>query len=224
MKKILVLAPHADDEVLGCGGTIDKYSKQGHHVYVAVLTDASLGAKELFSKKLIEKVRKEAVVANDILNVKDLSFYDLPAPRLDQYPIYKIANLIKEIINKIKPTIVLIPSEKDLHVDHKIINNSAMIAVRPIQDFRVNYVLAYETLSETHWVSKNSQTFAPNFFEELSEKNVKLKQKSFSSYKSQLKKFPNPRSLKGIQILANLRGMQIGTPNAEAFEVKIQIN
>ena len=61
MKKILVLAPHADDEVLGCGGTIDKYSKQGHHVYVAVLTDASLGAKELFPKKLIEKVRKEAI-------------------------------------------------------------------------------------------------------------------------------------------------------------------
>lgn len=224
MKKILVLAPHADDEVLGCGGTIYKYSKKGCQINVAVLTNANKGAEELFSKNLIKKIRKEASEANKILNVKNLMFYDLPAPRLDQYPIYKIANLIQEILKKIKPDTIFIPSEKDMHVDHKIINQASMIATRPINNFIIKRVFAYETLSETHWGIRFNNDFSPNYFERLSDLNIKFKKKSFLKYKSQIKKFPHPRSIKGIETLANFRGMQIGSEYAEAFEVKLNLN
>ena len=88
MKKILVLAPHADDEVLGCGGTINKYSKSGSDVYVSILTNASVGAPELFSKNNIKNIRNEAVAACKDLKVKKLLFEEFPAPSLDQYPIY----------------------------------------------------------------------------------------------------------------------------------------
>lgn len=224
MKKILVLAPHADDEILGCGGTIDKYSKLGSKVYVSILTNANIGAEELFSKNLIKKVRNEALQANELLNVKNLNFSELPAPRLDQYPSYKISNLIQKKITKFKPDTVFIPSEKDIHIDHKIINQAALVALRPINKHKVKLILAYETLSETHWMNTNSNTFSPNHFEKLNSENIKQKKKSFSRYKSQLKKFPHPRSLKGIDILANFRGMQICTEYAEAFEVKMNLS
>jgi LmbE family N-acetylglucosaminyl deacetylase len=224
MKKILILAPHADDEVLGCGGTIHKYSKLGYQVHVSVLTNASVGAQELFSKNLITKIRSEASDANKILNVKNLMFYDLPAPCLDQYPSYKIANLIQKIINKIKPDTIFIPSEKDMHIDHKIINQTAMVALRPVNKHNVKRVFAYETLSETHWGIRFNKTFSPNYFEKLTNQNIRLKQKSFLKYKSQVKKFPHPRSTKGIEVLSNFRGMQIGSDYAEAFEVKMYLS
>jgi len=224
MKKILILAPHADDEILGCGGTIHKYKKLGYQIHIVILTNANIGDEELFSKNLIKKIRKEAYNANKILNIKNLIFYDLPAPRLDQYPIYKIANLIEKIFKQIKPDTVFIPSEKDMHFDHKIINNAAMIAARPINKNNIKRIFAYETLSETHWGVCFNKPFSPNYFEILNEENIKFKKKSFQQYKSQLKKFPHPRSVKGVVTLANFRGMQINSQYAEAFEVKLYLN
>ena len=174
-----------------------------------------------FFQKFNKKVRNEALQANELLNVKNLNFSELPAPRLDQYPIYKISNLIQKKIKKFKPDTVFIPSEKDIHTDHKIISQAALVALRPINEHKVKLILAYETLSETHWMNTKSNTFSPNHFEILNSENIKQKKKSFSRYKSQLKKFTHPISLKGIDILANFRGMQICTEYAEAFEVKM---
>jgi len=223
-KKILIIAPHADDEILGCGGTISKYCKMGIQVYISILTNAYLGAPEFFSKKQIKNIRQESISANKILKVKNLTFNELPAPALDQYPIYKIANLILGTINKIKPDTIFIPSEKDIHIDHKIINHAAMVALRPINKHIVNRILAYETLSETHWSDNTNNSFAPNYFEKLSIQNIESKKKSFLRYKSQVKNFPHPRSLKGIEVLANFRGMNIGTKYAESFEIKRDLN
>ena len=90
MKNILVVAPHADDEVIGCGGIIAKYAKRGYNVYVAIMTNAHLGAPELFSADMITKVRKESKMAHKILGVKETFFYDFPAPKLDTTPSYQI--------------------------------------------------------------------------------------------------------------------------------------
>jgi len=223
-KNFLIIAPHADDEVLGCGGTISKYSKMGYGIYIAILTNAHLGASEIFSKKQIKNIRRESVSANKILKVNNLTFHELPAPSLDQYPMYKIANLISVIINKIKPETVFIPSEKDIHIDHKIINHASMVALRPINKHIVNRILAYETLSETHWSENINSSFSPNHFEKLDVKDITLKKKSFLKYKSQVKNFPHPRSLKGIDVLANFRGMNIGAQYAESFEIKRDIS
>jgi len=65
-KNILVVAPHCDDEILGCGGTISKHIANGNHVYVAIVTNGHLGAPELFSKEGTEKVRGEALAAHKI--------------------------------------------------------------------------------------------------------------------------------------------------------------
>ena len=92
MANVLVIAPHADDEILGCGGTISKHIEQGDSVYVAVMTNASIGAPELFNEEQIKETREEAKRSHKYLGIKETFFFDFPAPQLEQYPQYKIAN------------------------------------------------------------------------------------------------------------------------------------
>ena len=119
-KKILILSPHADDEILGCGGFISKYSRLNYNITVIILTNASLGAPDIYSSKEIEKIRKEAILSNNLIGTKKLFFENLPALNLSSFPIYKITNILDKYILKIDPEIVLIPSPNDIHEDHKI--------------------------------------------------------------------------------------------------------
>jgi N-acetylglucosamine malate deacetylase 1 len=218
-KKILILAPHADDEILGCGGTIAKFNKLGHEVYVLILTNANVGAPEIFKQKDIELIRKESVIANKIIGTKKLFFENLPALNLNNYPLYKISNLINDYLIKINPNIIFIPSLIDINLDHKIIFNASKVALRPNKKNNIEKIFSYEVLSETEW-NENNLTFSPNYFVKLNKSHIDLKIKSFLKYKSQVKKFPNPRSKEGILNLSKLRGSNISEEYSEAFKVE----
>ncbi len=222
-KKILVIAPHADDEILGCGGTIAKFTKLGHQVFVIILTNASLGAPELFSNTEIKKIRNESLAANKIIGTKKLYFEDLPGLILNQIPLYKISNLIEKYIFNINPNLVFIPSNLDIHSDHKVVFNAAKIALRPNKKSKVEKILSYEVLSETEW-NENNMSFNPDYFVKLKKNFIDLKIKSFLKYKSQVKKSPHPRSKNGILNLSKLRGSQISEEFSEAFKVERIIN
>ena len=118
-KKILILSPHADDEILGCGGLISKYSNQNYQICVLILTNANEGAPELYSSEEIKTLRNEAKLANKIIGTKKLYFENLPAINLNNYPTYKITKIIDKYITKINPEIVLIPSVNDIHEDRQ---------------------------------------------------------------------------------------------------------
>lgn len=218
-KKILVIAPHADDEILGCGGAIAKFSKLGHQVFVLILTNASLGAPELFTNKEIKNIRDESFTANKIIGTRKLYFENLPGLILNKYPLYKIANLIEKYIFKINPNIVFIPSNLDIHSDHKIIFSASKIALRPNKKLKVEKIFSYEVLSETEW-NENNISFNPNYFISLKKNLIDLKIKSFLKYKSQVKKSPHPRSPEGILNLSRLRGSHINEEYCEAFKVE----
>ena len=114
----------------------------------------------------------------DFSKIKKTFFLDLPAPKLDQYPIYKISNMIQKIIINNKYDTVFIPSNSDLHVDHKIISHCAVVATRPINDLKIN-LISYETLSETDWgIYENDKIFIPNFFVTLSQIIIYFYQKT----------------------------------------------
>ena len=97
-KKILILSPHADDEILGCGGFISKYSKKNYDINVLILTNANKGAPEIYSPGDIDQIRKESKIANNFIGTKKLFFENLPALNLINYPIYKISNIINKYI------------------------------------------------------------------------------------------------------------------------------
>jgi len=219
MKKILILSPHADDEILGCGGFISKFSKKNFHITVLILTDASKGAPEIYTPKIINNIRKEAKIANHFIGTKKLIFEDLPALNLNNYPFYKITNLILYYITKINPEIVLIPSENDIHDDHKIIFKASKVAMRPNKKNNLKKILSYEVLSETEW-NENEKAFNPNYYVRLNKFQINNKIKAFLKYKSQVKKFPHPRSHEAIFNLSRVRGSQAFMEYAEAFKVE----
>ncbi len=218
-KKILILSPHADDEILGCGGFISKYSNQNYHINVLILTNASKGAPELYSVEEIKKIRDEAKQANDFIGTKKLYFENFPALNLINYPIYKITNIINKYIQNINPEIILIPSGNDIHDDHKIIFKAAKVSTRPNKKSNLKKILSYEVLSETEW-NENEESFNPNYYVRLNKFDINKKVKAFLKYKSQVKKFPHPRSKEAIVNLSKVRGSQVFMRYAEAFKVE----
>ncbi len=219
MKKILILSPHADDEILGCGGFISKYSKLSYQINVLILTNANKGAPEIYSTREIQKIRNESKQANKLIGTKKLFFENLPALNLNNYPIYKITNVINKYVGDINPEIILIPSSNDIHDDHKIIFKAAKVSLRFNKKSNLKKILSYEVLSETEW-NENEKSFNPNYFVSLSISDLNKKVKAFLKYKSQVKKFPHPRSKEGIINLSKVRGSNIFTNFAEAFRVE----
>ena len=218
-KKILILSPHADDEILGCGGAISKFSREGYDIYVIILSNANIGAPEIFSVKEIKKIRKEAELANNFIGTKKLFFENLPALNLNLLPLYKISNILDKYIDKIQPEVIFLPSKNDIHEDHKIIFKAAKISLRTNKKSNLKKILSYEVLSETEW-NEDEKSFNPNYFVKLKKLDIDRKVKAFLKYKSQVKKFPHPRSKEGILSLSRIRGTQIYSEYAEAFKVE----
>lgn len=220
MKNILVIAPHADDEILGCGATMAKHIRNNDNVYVAIMTNASKGAPELFSRQDVENIRQEARNAHSLLGVKDTFFYDFPAPKLEQFPQYKISNEISTLIKDLNIDILYIPHKGDLHMDHGAIYNASLVASRPFTDQSVSKILAYETLSETEWGHPTVENaFIPTFFNKLKDSDLKAKKLAMKCFASQLRPFPHTRSIEAIEHLAALRGATVGSYSAEAFVI-----
>lgn len=218
MEKVLVVAPHPDDEILGCGGVIKKMVNSGSEVYVLIVTNAHVGDPERYLLEKVQNARKEALAAHQFLGVKDTFFMDFPAPRLDTYPSYKIASAMLELIREYKFDIVFVPHRGDIHKDHKAVFDAALVACRPVNDCPVKRVYAYETLSETEWgFPYQSEAFVPNVFVKLTEEEFKAKCDSMLYFKSQVRDFPASRSIETIEALAKYRGATVSWHRAEAF-------
>lgn len=220
MKNVLVVAPHADDEVLGCGGTIAKHVRSNDRVYIAIMTNAAIGAPELFDVETLESVRAEALESHKTLGVEETIFYDFPAPQLEQYPQYKIAATLNTLIKDKQIDVMYIPHKGDLHLDHGVIYNASLVAARPLPGQTVRHIYAYETLSETEWGHPTvDAVFIPRHFNVLSNDDIASKIKAMKCFSSQLKVFPNTRSIKAIEHLSALRGAYVGATNAESFDI-----
>jgi N-acetylglucosamine malate deacetylase 1 len=213
-KRILVIAPHPDDEVLGCGGTIARHVAHDDEVHVVVVTR---GAQELYSPEVVESGREELRKSQKLLNVSSTQFLDFPAPKLDTVDGYKLASAINSIIQSLRPHTLYIPHRGDIHIDHQAVYQAALVAARPINHCSVNQIFAYETLSETEWAPPSADAaFIPTVFVDITN-YLDDKIQAMACYQSQLKQPPHPRSLQSIEALARLRGATVGLPAAEAF-------
>ena len=216
MKNILIVAPHPDDEVLGCGGIIGKYTKAGNDVYVLVITR---GNPKLYAEDRIDNVRREALAAHKLLGVKETKFLDFFAPQLDVTPQADLSRAISEFIKDQKIEEIYLPHRGDIHHDHRAVFNAGLVAARPVNGCMVKSIFSYETLSETEWAAPfGDDAFIPNHFVNI-ESEFDDKILAMSSFKSQLKPFPNTRSVEAIEALAKFRGATVGFMRAEAFMV-----
>lgn len=217
--KVLVFAPHADDEVLGCGGTIARYVDESADVYVCIVTS---GKKPIFDDTIAVQNGwphihyLEVMASHRVLGIKKTYFLEFPAAALEDVPRYELNRKIQALINEIEPDIVFIPHFGDMQKDHTLTSEAVMVAVRPKGKHIVQTVYAYETLSETEWnIPHSKNAFIPNVYMDIS-KYIEKKLEAMSCYKSQLGKFPNPRSLEAVEALAKYRGSTSGG-YSEAF-------
>ncbi len=219
--RILIIAPHPDDEVLGCGGTMAKYSSQGDEVYVAIVTK---GISPIFSESKTEETRRYCREADQILGAKDTIFMDFPAVMLETVPRYKFNAAFVQLISDVQPDTVYLPHRGDMQIDHKMVVDAAMVALRPKYKHVVSKVLMYETLSETGWDVPNcSNEFIPNVYEDISQ-FIQKKLDVLSMFKMQMEKFPHPRSEEAVRALAIYRGTTVNCKAAEAFSLVRCIN
>lgn len=208
--KILVFAPHNDDEVLGVGGTIAKYAEDGHEVYVCEVTSGK-------DQKRLANIKNEALSAHKVLGVKETYFLELPVVGLADIPTKELNTAVNNVVQKIQPDIAFIPHKGDMHVDHKMVAESAMVALRPVNSPQLKAIYAYETLSETEWnIPSADNIFVPNVWIDITN-TIDKKLGSMKCYQSQLYEFPHPRSLEAIDSLSKLRGSTICVRHAESF-------
>ena len=218
---VLVIAPHADDEVLGCGGTIARHSAAGDRVVVAVVTR---GAPPLFSDETVAQIRKETHEAHRVLAVSETVFLDFPAPQLDRVPMHEIADAIRGVVDRTQPDVVYLPHEGDIHLDHKIAYWATLVACRPVKSGTPARLLAYETLSETEWGAPgNRDAFTPNVYIDIAS-YIDVKTRAMGCFAGQLRPLPHPRSLETIGALARLRGSAAHLHAAEAFMLVREIS
>ncbi|EAJ0349107.1 PIG-L family deacetylase [Campylobacter lari] len=212
--KILIIAAHPDDEVLGCFGTIAKYIQQGYEAYTLILGEGKT-SREINSENEQEILEDELFKANNLLGIKKVFRKFFPDNAFDKIPLLEIVKSIEEVKNEIKPNIIFTHYEKDLNIDHQITYKATITATRSLQEESVKEIYSFEILSSTEW--NYPLSFQPDVFFDISE-TLDLKLKAMSFYQSELRNYPHPRSLEGIKINAQYQGMRVGLQYAEVFK------
>lgn len=213
-KRILVVSPHADDEIIGVGGTIARHIAEQDEVYVCVVTR---GVKPLFSEEFMDNLRAETLECHKFIGIKETFFLEYPSVMLEKENRYEINGAILEVIKKVRPDEVYIPHWGDMQKDHQIVAEACMVALRPKDDCPTKRIYSYETLSETGWHAPNVQNeFIPNVFVDISD-YLEVKFDAMRKYRSQLSDFPAARSIEALEALAKYRGALMNLKAAEAF-------
>lgn len=217
-KRILIVAAHPDDEVLGCGGTVARLVKEGAEAFTLILGE---GVTSRDSKRDAEGrkgnlglLKRQALAANKVIGIKKVYFEDLPDNRFDTVALLDVVKKIEAIKREISPDIIFTHYEKDLNVDHQVTYRAVVTATRPMKGETVKEIYAFEVLSSTEW--NFPLTFSPDVFWDISGE-LKAKVRAMGCYSSELAGFPHPRSLEGIELNSKYWGMRAGLGRAEAF-------
>lgn len=221
MSKVLVIAAHPDDEILGVGATIRKHIKNKDECYAIVLgegiTSRYINEENRCNNQLID-LHENIYRAADIIGFKEIYTENLRDNRFDSYDLLDIVKIIENYILKIKPDIIYTHYYGDVNIDHKITFEATLVATRPIGLEFVKEIYCFETVSSTEWNFKSSSNFNPNYFVDIT-KFIDEKIEAVKQYKGELREYPHPRSVENLIYTAKKWGAVIGKGYAEAFEV-----
>jgi LmbE family N-acetylglucosaminyl deacetylase len=212
--KVLVVAAHPDDEILGLGGTIAAHVDRGDSVQLAIMCG---GGSVRYLPERSPVVREEAGKAAEILGVADLILRDLPDQRLDTIPISQVVGEIETLLRSFRPDTVYTHFCGDINRDHRVLAEGVMVATRPYAAPFVQEILMYETPSSTEWgLSQMSSAFQPNVYVDIT-KFLETKLRAFSCYSAEICAEPHPRSLPALRERAHYWGSIVNRQAAEPF-------
>ena len=219
MKRILLIAAHPDDEVLGAGGTIAKMSADGMECHLLIVTDGSSsqyrGSDNL--SKIVAAKEKETYKCAEILGIKSIHYGGLPDMKLDTIPHVVINQAIESVINELRPNVVFTHFWGDVNLDHQNVYKSTLVAVRPVLGQVVKELYCYRVPSSTEWTpNKENTMFMPNYFVDI-HNYAEQKYKAFACYATELRQYPHPRSVQYLRETDKAAGLRVGLPAAEEF-------
>jgi LmbE family N-acetylglucosaminyl deacetylase len=214
--KVLVVAPHSDDECLGAGATIAQLSASG--ASVTVLTVCS-ELEPVFPAGDKAMVQAEARRAHKILGVAESIFLDYPTTGVNQVPVAELNARVQSVVDELEPDMAFLPFP-DRHIDHRVAFESGVVATRPFRKGRnVRLTAMYETISETYWnVPGAEPSFTPHWTVDITD-SVQTKIDAFDQMPSRHAPFPGPRSRDALLGLAQFRGSQASCGYGEAFQL-----
>lgn len=216
--KILVIAPHADDEVLGCGGTLLR--RQADGALIGWLLVTAMTSEQRWGLKAIKDRRQEIDKVRKGLGVKASNLFELglPAAELDKVSLNELINSFSQVFKDFQPQEVFVPHSHDIHSDHRVVFDAVCACTKWFRYPSVRRVLSYETLSETDFILKSDGLFRPTSYVDISP-FMEHKLALMRYYRSELGSHPFPRSEIAMRALAQLRGAQSGFEYAEAFQL-----
>ena len=214
--KVLVVAPHPDDETLGCGGTLFRHKAEGDEISWVIVTGIRVDTE--WSEKAAKKRDAEIEVTAKKYGFADVFNFRLPTTKIDTLPLSDLIVKITDVYKRIEPEIIYIPFSYDVHTDHQIITKALQSTFKWFRYPHLKKILMYETLSETEFNFLENRIFRPNVFMDISE-YLDNKIDAMKIFESEMGDFPFPRSEKTIRSLAFFRGSQSGYEAAEAFEL-----
>ena len=225
--RILIVAAHPDDEVLGCGASIAKWVNNGDEVNVLILAEGITSrdkTRNLDSRsKELSDLKKSALNASEILGVKTVHLLSYPDNRMDSVDLLDIVKDIENHIKKTKPQVVITHHPSDLNIDHQITFKATLTACRPLPENLVKRIMCFEILSSTEWqLPFSNNVFFPTWFEDITN-TFSSKINALKCYEDELNKWPHPRSFEAVESLAKRRGSSVGVNMAEAFALVREI-
>jgi len=219
-RKILIIAAHPDDEILGCGGTAARMASEGHEVYTAILGEGVTSRDDTRQRDKreaeIARLKQQVRDANGVIGVKEVFSFDLPDNRFDSVPLLDVVKVVEKVKHTVQPDIIFTHYPGDLNIDHQVTYRAVLTAARPLEDESVKEIYAFEVLSSTEW--NYPLSFNPDTYFDISG-SIDAKIAAMGKYKTELREYPHPRSLNGIRLNAEHWGMRVGLSYAEAFKL-----
>ncbi len=214
MTRVLVMAAHPDDEVLGMGGTIAVHTLRGDAVRVVCITDGS-SSQYPGDEETRRRKNGEARQAAQVLGVAEYVHLDFPDMRLDMVPHVDLNAVVEEHVHEFRPEVVYSP-HPDVNRDHRAVFDSTSVASRPTPGQPVRRLLTYAPMSSTEWTPAATNWFVPNWFVDVTE-TLERKLEAFACFATELREYPHPRNERALRAHAEFYGATVGCIHAEPF-------
>jgi LmbE family N-acetylglucosaminyl deacetylase len=220
--RVLVVAAHPDDEVLGCGATLARLAREGDEVHIAIMGEGVTSRhveRAQAAPEQLARLHEQARAAATEIGAKEVIFYKLPDNRLDTVPMLELVKLVEGLVENLGPEIIYTHHPGDLNIDHGLVHRAVLTATRPMAGQPVREIYAFEVPSSTEWAFQRLEpTFRPNVFVEVTS-TLENKITAMSCYEAEYRKFPHPRSAEALRAIAARWGSVAGCQAAEAFEL-----
>ncbi|RLC64081.1 MAG: PIG-L family deacetylase [Chloroflexi bacterium] len=214
--RVLAIAAHPDDETIGAGGAIARHVAHGDEVYWCIVTQ---GYSPPWSEETLAEARSQVDEVQEVLGFREVFLLGFPTVKLNTVPYIDLCSALQQVVDQVQPEIVYTTPRDDINQDHRIVYEATLVAARPLPGSSVRRLLCYEISTTARFgLPAGSTGFAPNVFVDIS-RYLEKKLEAIRCYRTELREYPHPRSVKGLRLLAEERGLNVGLQAAECFQL-----